>query len=44
MCIRDRSYAGQNQKLQGELRDDATGRTEPLDLTMGGQNLSLIHI
>lgn len=33
------SYAGQNQKLQGELRDDATGRTEPLELTMGGQNI-----
>ncbi|WP_395743247.1 outer membrane lipoprotein-sorting protein [Prosthecobacter sp.] len=31
------SYAGQNQKLQGELRDDATGRTEPLELTMGNQ-------
>ena len=31
------SYARQNQKLQGELRDDATGRTEPLELTIGNQ-------
>jgi hypothetical protein len=32
-----RSYAGQNQKLQGELRDDATGRKEPMELTLGNQ-------
>ncbi|MCF7785427.1 MAG: outer membrane lipoprotein-sorting protein [Prosthecobacter sp.] len=31
------SYASQNQTLQGELRDDSTGRTEPLELTMGNQ-------
>lgn len=28
------SYALQNYKMTGELRDDATGRTEPLTLTM----------
>lgn len=33
------SYAGQNQKLQGELRDDATGRIEPLTFTMAGQSI-----
>lgn len=36
------SYAGQNQKLQGELRDDATGRTEPLTLTMGNQVMNFL--
>jgi len=36
------SYAGQNQKLQGELRDDATGRTEPLELTMGNQAMNFL--
>ena len=34
------SYAGQNQTLQGELRDDASGRTELLELTMGSQAMS----
>jgi hypothetical protein len=28
------SYALQNHKMNGQLRDDATGRTEPLTLTM----------
>ncbi|MGV3659881.1 MAG: outer membrane lipoprotein-sorting protein [Prosthecobacter sp.] len=28
------SYALQNHKMSGKLRDDATGRTEPLELTM----------
>lgn len=36
------SYAGQNQTLKGELRDDATGRTEPLELTMGNQAMSFL--
>lgn len=31
------SYALQNHKMSGLLRDDATGRTEPLDLTMDNQ-------
>lgn len=32
-----RSYALQNHKMNGQLRDDATGRTEPLTLTMENQ-------
>ncbi len=36
------SYAGQNQKLQGELRDDATGRIEPMELTLGNQLMSFL--
>lgn len=36
------SYAGQNQTLQGELRDDATGRREPLELTMGNQVMTFL--
>lgn len=36
------SYAGQNQKLQGELRDGDSGRTEPLELTMGNQVMSFL--
>lgn len=36
------SYAGQNQKLQGELRDSDSGRTEPLELTMGNQVMSFL--
>ncbi len=36
------SYAGQNQKLQGELRDSDSGRTEPLTLTMGNQVMSFL--
>lgn len=31
------SYALQNHKMSGQLRDDATGRVEPLDLTMDNQ-------
>lgn len=31
------SYALQNHKMNGQLRDDATGRVEPLTLTMEGQ-------
>jgi hypothetical protein len=31
------SYALQNHKMNGHLRDDATGRTEPLTLTMENQ-------
>lgn len=31
------SYALQNHKMSGKLRDDATGRVEPLDLTMDNQ-------
>jgi hypothetical protein len=34
------SYAQQNQILRGELRDDATGRTEPMELTLGNQLMS----
>jgi hypothetical protein len=33
------SYAQQNSMMQGELRDDATGRTEPMMLTMGNQSM-----
>lgn len=33
------SYAQQNSMMQGELRDDATGRTEPMVLTMGNQSM-----
>lgn len=36
------SYAGQNQKLQGELRDSDSGHTEPLELTMGNQVMSFL--
>jgi hypothetical protein len=36
------SYAGQNQKLQGELRDSDSGRTEPMELTMGNQVMSFL--
>jgi len=36
------SYAQQNQKMQGELRDDATGRTEPLELTLGNQVMGFL--
>jgi len=36
------SYAGQNQKLQGELRDGDSGRTEPLELTMGNQAMNFL--
>lgn len=36
------SYAGQNQKLRGELRDGDSGRTEPLELTMGNQVMSFL--
>lgn len=36
------SYAGQNQKLQGELRDGDSGHTEPLELTMGNQSMSFL--
>lgn len=31
------SYALQNHKMSGRLRDDTSGRTEPLDLTMDNQ-------
>lgn len=31
------SYALQNHKMNGHLRDDATGRTEPMTLTMENQ-------
>ncbi len=31
------SYALQNHKMSGQLRDDSTGRTEPLELTMDNQ-------
>lgn len=31
------SYALKNHKMKGELRDDATGRREPMELTMDGQ-------
>jgi len=31
------SYALQNHKMDGELRDDVTGRSEPLELTMENQ-------
>ena len=31
------SYALQNHKMSGQLRDDATGRVEPLELTMDNQ-------
>lgn len=36
------SYASQNQKLQGELRDGDSGNTEPLELTMGNQSMSFL--
>jgi outer membrane lipoprotein-sorting protein len=36
------SYAQQNQKLKGELRDDTTGRTEPMELTMGNQLMNFL--
>lgn len=36
------SYAQQNQKLSGELRDHATGRTEPMELTMSNQLMSFL--
>lgn len=36
------SYARQNQKLEGELRDQATGRTEPMELTMGSQFMTFV--
>jgi hypothetical protein len=37
LSIVRRSYALQNHKMNGQLRDDATGRTEPLTLTMKNQ-------
>jgi hypothetical protein len=37
LSIVRRSYALQNHKMNGQLRDDATGRTEPLTLTMENQ-------
>ena len=36
------SYAQQNQKQKGALRDDDSGRTEPLELTMGNQLMSFL--
>jgi hypothetical protein len=36
------SYATQNQKLQGELRDSDSSHTEPLELTMGNQSMSFL--
>ena len=36
------SYARQNQKMQGELRDDASGRTEPMELNLGNQLMSFL--
>ena len=36
------SYAQQNQKLRGELRGDATGRTEPMELTLGNQVMNFL--
>ncbi|WP_395749303.1 outer membrane lipoprotein-sorting protein [Prosthecobacter sp.] len=36
------NYAQQNQKLQGELRDGDTGRTEPMELTMGNQVMNFL--
>ncbi len=36
------SYAQQNQKLKGELRDDATGRIEPMELTMSNQLMNFL--
>jgi hypothetical protein len=37
LSIVRRSYALQNHKMNGQLRDDATGRTEPMTLTMENQ-------
>ncbi len=36
------SYARQNQKLKGELRDHTTGRTEPMELTMSNQLMNFL--
>jgi hypothetical protein len=36
------SYALQNQKMNGQLRDAATGRTEPLTLTMEDQVMRFV--
>ncbi|WP_395735719.1 outer membrane lipoprotein-sorting protein [Prosthecobacter sp.] len=36
------NYAHQNQKLQGELRDGDSGRTEPMELTMGNEVMNFV--